>query len=295
MKKIIAFIIIAAITLSCFMSINVGAADDFGKAEAEALLIEAYQRFILMQDGITYADVPFLKEDYVGAQAPDVPREHRVDIEYIYSSRGEIYLPNYSFGEIFSPVTDIRFNTMEKCYAYAGEVFTEDWARIIVDYNRNDTTGVMEAFRPATPEGELDAFESYSPDDNITLAESEYWKDLQVVATYGYNDSDLTRRLYSVGEFSKTGDTATLKVVMRELEHYVAYHFYDKEVTFKRTADGWRVSGGSFFEDMMFRYWKAENPLTSDSTPVTAAIMGTVAVISLALPVAFYKKRRRVA
>lgn len=295
MKKIIAFIIIAAITLSCFMSINVGAADDFGKAEAEALLIEAYQRFILMQDGITYADVPFLKEDYVGAQGPDIPREHMVDIEYITSSRGEIYLPSYSFGEVFHPVTDPRFDTMEKCYAYASEVFTEDWARIIVDYNRNDGTGKLEAFRPATPEGMLDAFERPSPDDNITLGESEYWKDLKVVAPYGYNDSDLTYRLYSIGDFSRNGDTATLKVVMRRLEHYVAYHFYDQEVTFKKTADGWRVSGGSFFEGMMFRGWKTKNPLTSDETPVTVAILGTVAVISLAIPVAFYKKKQRVA
>lgn len=91
--------------------------------------------------------------------------------------------------------------------------------------------------------------------------------------------------------------TASLDVVFSYIDHNNGLEkaYLDKEVSFEKTAAGRRVSGGSFFETMMFRFWEVENPLTSDSPPVTIAILGTVAVISLALPVVIYKRRRRAA
>ena len=62
-------------------------------------------------------------------------------------------------------------------------------------------------------------------------------------------------------------------------------------VEFTKTADGWRVSGGTVFDVIRGE----RNPNTSDSTVPAIAILGTIAVVSLALPIVIYKKRRRVA
>ena len=91
--------------------------------------------------------------------------------------------------------------------------------------------------------------------------------------------------------------TASLDVVFSYIDRNNGLEkaYLDKEVTFEKTAAGRRVSGGSFFETMMFRWWEVENALTSDSTVPAVAILGTVAVIFLALPVVIYKRKRRAA
>lgn len=86
-------------------------------------------------------------------------------------------------------------------------------------------------------------------------------------------------------------------------------------VEFVKTEAGWRISGDVFntilhnvgrtgkLEGPYRKYligewndgeWAYINPNTSDSTVPAVAILGTVAVISLALPIVIYKKRRRV-
>lgn len=65
MKKIISLIVISVMLLSALV-MNVGAADEaFTKEAAEALLIEGYQRWTLIQERVITDNGKYLKEDEI--------------------------------------------------------------------------------------------------------------------------------------------------------------------------------------------------------------------------------------
>ena len=85
---------------------------------------------------------------------------------------------------------------------------------------------------------------------------------------------------------------------------------YEKEVTFVKTADGWRISGGSFFDILMLEEkeitvamkvangtltaeeaYGVANPNTSDQTSV---IIDLLALSGLALACVPAVKRRKI-
>ena len=65
-------------------------------------------------------------------------------------------------------------------------------------------------------------------------------------------------------------------------------------VEFTKTADGWRVSGGTAFEVMLEDREPNFNPSTGDTSSYTAPALTVAAIISVALPVTLLRKRRRV-
>ena len=68
---------------------------------------------------------------------------------------------------------------------------------------------------------------------------------------------------------------------------------YFETVEFTKTADGWRVSGGTAFKVLLGG--KANrNPSTGDTSSYTAPTLTVAAIISVALPVTLLRKRRRV-
>jgi len=64
-------------------------------------------------------------------------------------------------------------------------------------------------------------------------------------------------------------------------------------VEFTKTADGWRVSGGTAFEVMLGD--REPNPNTGDPSAIAIPALTAAAVISLALPVGIMRRRRRYA
>ena len=268
MKKIITFIIIATLTLSCLMNINVGAEETFGKAEAEALLIEAYQRYMLTQNCEICAEDQYLKDDYIEKEytGPRIPLSDSGEWEYALSSKG---IPYKSGSPLFTPVQDPRFDTMEKCYSYMGEVFTEDWAKLIIDVHRNSSPqNIRETFR--TSKGGLICY--YDPEEKppvVPFEQDPNWKHIKVVYNFGETGiGDMWRQLKSIGDFHLNGDTATLDVVFACVnpENALQWEYHDKEVTFEKTSAGWRVSGGSFFEAMHLYNFNGQNPFDHELT-----------------------------
>lgn len=249
MKRIIAFAIILTLAFSCLISINIVASDDFGKAEAEALLIEAYQRYMLTQNLETSSEDKYLKDDYIGKQdtTPKIPMADSGEWEYETSSKGT----PYKTAQYFVPATDSRFDTMAKCYAYMEEVFTEDWAKLIVDVHRTSTSNqIRETFRTSEG-GILYYYEPGEREASVPFEQDPNWKNVKVVHHYVVSTGDMWRQLKSIGDFKLNGNTASLDVVITIMNpDKYEWNDYNKGVTFEKTAAGWRVSGGSFFEEM---------------------------------------------
>ncbi len=114
------------------------------------------------------------------------------------------------------------------------------------------------------------------------------------------------------GEFSVSGSTAKLGVYVKQRIYKDQYEqindkenleyggtekngdvFYYKKVKttveFENTANGWRVSGGDFFE-VFESLAKVDNPSTGSPTPIYLALAG--AAVLCALPVV--KRKRRI-
>lgn len=93
------------------------------------------------------------------------------------------------------------------------------------------------------------------------------------------------------------GDKASINLIIERLGTPEIEHYISLPVNYVKTSEGWKLSDivVDNFKGSNWREYEIENPLTSDPTVVTVAILGTVVVISLALPVVIYKRRRRAA
>lgn len=266
MKKIFSLIIITVMLLSA-LAMNVGAADEFTKEAAEALLIEGYQRWTLIQEGVITDNGKYLKEDEI-----KVDSKLQTLTKFNVKGDGSAY-KRADIAETldYVPVTDERFDTMDKCYAYLEQIFTDDMSKGIVERNAYIMGDYVESIRLS------DGGKLFSPSKNVY----EDWEDGKVMILYAHKPSDPIHMLDSIGEFTVSGDTAKLTVtaLSRELHSYndapenaidvfpgAEQNFkesvflvpYEEEVTFVKTAEGWRISGGSFFE----RHALVENSLT---------------------------------
>lgn len=266
MKKTIV-IIILCISFFCY-PINVFAStDSFTKEAAEALLIEGYQRWTLIQERVITDNGKYLKEDEI-----KVDSKLQTLTKFNVKGDGSAY-KRADIAETldYVPVTDERFDTMDKCYAYLEQIFTADMSRGIVERNAYIMGDYVESIRLS------DGGKLFSPSKNVY----EDWEDGKVMILYAHKPSDPIHMLDSMGEFTVSGDTAKLTVtaLSRELHSYndvpenaidifpgseqyfkesVFWVPYEEEVIFVKTADGWRISGGSFFE----RHALGENSLT---------------------------------
>ena len=307
MKKLFSMIIITVMLLSA-LAMNVGAADDFTKEAAEALLIEGYQRWTLIQEGVITDNGKYLKEDEI-----KVDSKLQTLTKFNVKGDGSAY-KRADIAETldYVPVTDERFDTMDKCYAYLEQIFTADMSKGIVERNAYIMGDYVESIRLS------DGGKLFSPSQNVY----EDWEDGKVMILYAHKPSDPIHMLDSIGEFTVSGDTAKLTVtaLSRELHSYndvpenaidvfpgAEQNFkesvflvpYEEEVTFVKTAEGWRISGGSFFE----RHALGENSLTlgmkrylglipnPNTGDETAIIIALHALSGLALAVVPRKRR----
>ena len=316
MKKVLCiFLIVCFVTLS--LSTNVMAADEFTREEAESLVVEGYNRIMLIYFGYidSFGSInagKYLREDSIKG---DIVFKTAM-LTYYTSIDGEKYSP-WPLTDDHEWVTDERFDTMEKCYAYTESVFVKKLARNIIDVNPycyiSWHGAPVECFRP-------------SEGGKIRYNDSDEWVDSESgKVVYCYTAADYLTNfggydiLDDIGELTVTGNTASIKVTIALEESYpdnkpkpnvgvvvgpslepghTVYKIpYEKEVTFTKTSEGWRISGGSFFEYIMFERsgwsrWK--NPSTGDTSSYTVPALTVAAIISVALPVTLLRKRRRV-
>ena len=327
MKKLFSMIIITVILLSS-LAMNVGAADTFTKEDAEKLLIEGYQRMMLVYYGhieeYSGEDAyKYLKADTIKGEA----LFKKNSISFTTSAEGEKYYAEVADGHIL--VTDERFETMEKAYAYTGAVFEETLAKKIIDENphaeywKKFGGAPVESLRPS--DGGMICYEG-----SDKYVEYEKGKVVAYAFASTHTQSGILEEiLKSVGDLTVSGDTATMKVgvEVREVHPanakvpdgareipalldpgYVAYMVpYEKEVTFVKTADGWRISGGSFFDILMLEEkestvamkvaggiltieeaYGVSTPNTGDKTAIIIALLALSG-----LAVAFVPRKRR--
>ena len=323
--------IIITVMLLSALAMNAGAADDFTKEAAEALLIEGYQRMMLVYYGhigeYSGEDAyKYLKADTIKGEG--LFKKH--SISYTASAEGEKYYAEVADGHIL--VTDERFDTMEKSYAYTGAVFEETLAKKIIDENPHAEYWKKFGGAPV---------ESLRPSDGgmIWYEGSDKWVEYEKgkVVAYAFASTHtqsgiLEEILKSVGDLTVSGDTATMKVgvEVREVHPanakipdgareipalldpgYVAYMVpYEKEVTFVKTADGWRISGGSFFDILMLEEkettvamkvaggmltaeeaYGVANPNTGDETAILIALLVLSGLALVCVPAV---KRRKI-
>ena len=120
------------------------------------------------------------------------------------------------------------------------------------------------------------------------------------------------------GKFKVNGDSATLNLDIRVLEdRYLGiFYFCNTSVEFKNTENGWKVSGGEYFDwyvasrylgypnfiDFAYKYSFTNDedereevilrPATGDEYAYKIPALTVAALISVALPVSLLKKRR---
>ena len=320
MKKLIISILIITLLLSS-MAFNINAAPELTQKQAEELLIAAYQRWYMFQwGGTTNPDIGVLKSD------GGLLEEDYIKLEEDFSFRG--FFDKRSDGTSFKysstpekldyvPITDPRFNTMDKCYAYLEEAFTDEWAYKILNlhwYRGQYGNGERYEIIRLSNGGKL--YNRYGDDSSF-----EPLEDGLLMMLYDIAPGCTMMDIEDIGTLTVSGNTAKIEVTarIRESHRYDSVPPgskdlyppltpedigkesstflvpYDMYINFEYTQSGWRVSGGTFFDTFMNRWAEPnKNPNTSDPTVPAVAILGTVAVISLALPVVvIYKRRRR--
>ncbi len=263
------------------------------KEEAEELLIEGYNRMWLFYCGRTISGDSFkhkyLREDKI--ELGDGDGYYSV-ILFETTTTG-VPLPQDINGA-YRVVTDERFNTLDKCYDYINKIFTDDISQSAVTENRFIGTPLFEKY---------ETFRLSDGGKILKRGETE-WKPLEpgkvVYASMPTMGQAPMCRLKSIGEFTANANTANLEV--EGLSAYGGTNIpltCNMNVTFQNTPKGWRISGGSFIEALMFtpeglEYFKNEyfkNPSTSSPTPIYLALAGA-ALVGVCLPVVKRKRRR---
>jgi len=301
-----------AIILICVLIVNtliVSAAPSLTSDQAKDLLIEAYQRFRMIQNGITDpAESKYLKKDYIKVNS-------KLQLCTIFEEKGDgskyndIELPEKLD---YVPITDERFNTIEKCYDYLEEIYTDHWANLLIKKNYMQSTNKDSVESIRLSNGGKFYENQYNGENTATF---ELWENGIPMILYANSSMYYSKDLYEIGAFNLNGSEATLKVILTKLEflrcdeklpegavpkfplyegQQEAYYLipFERTVTFLYTSKGWRISGGTFFEDMLNI---DSNPTTGDPTAIAIPALTAAAVISLAVPVGIMRRRRRYA
>ncbi len=312
--------------LSQCVNISVFAENEFSFDEANQILIEAYNRTNLIYRGYTLSsDDRFFRDDRIELAvtevnvAPSATGEVCMAHKYVYdeSFTGEKYIGGRTYN--FYEVADSRFDTMEKCYAYIGDVFSERLSKLIIDRNGYDLYP-MECFRPREGGFEIIHGEKFGGDLIPTtpgkVMYMERWRHLEFRPNTKKPWDRRGVSLISADSLSVKGDYAVLTVTALVKETTIRLHetnllnLYEKklEVLFTKTNNGWKIFGGSFIELLINPYITtigrdikpvllpnemeiSESPSTGDASPAVVGL-ALAALVSLAAP--FVVKRRRV-
>ena len=268
MKKIISIFIIAVLIISSLL-INVSASEEsFTKEQAIELVQRAYDNVMFTQYRIIYYYFA-PEEKFVLGEAH--PEESHLEIYYgepgtndsflYYSELKPVLLEN---GNTLSTVDDIkkwiRVNFVDELVERVMSKKTRLGDKCVPSFRMSDEGKLLFNTRVGVallfPPCELTAFKSFRVDGNNAIMN------------------------VTLGEASLTPPD-------------FAPTLSNETVEFTKTADGWRVSGGTAFEVMLGDREPNSNPNTGDTSSVIVPTLTVAALISVALPVGIMRKRRR--
>ena len=320
MKKLLSVLFISVMLLSA-LAMNVGAADEaFTYAEAKAIFADAYSRIMLSQYGEYYVpnDDGTETNETTNGNLPGTVKITTVDggsISVDKNMKGEPFVNNTSgfankeiYNEVVIETPDGKISSYDKMLEYIREVYTDEYAAEVVEIS------------------------GYAGVDVYRGDSGKLYKHIGTYALDGVTGG-LNHFAGYVEGLEVNGDVATMKVILRTHEvlkidgehpegaEYTGikaaakgYGFYwvtyEKTVTFKKTSDGWRISGGSFFDTILKKEkeftvgmkvaggiltieeaYGVSNPNTSDPTAILVALL---ALSGLALACVPAVKRRKI-
>lgn len=278
MKKIISSIIIVVLLMGLCTTNTFAAQDALTKKDAILLLEDAYRMMILGQCGYYPYDLDaFEDRDYTDGNE-GFEQNYEVAIKRTESASGEKYPRSEIYWIIKQPLSPFyeEFATIEKIKSAAKKCFTEKISQRVLMTRR---------IKPDGSENFSHLVDTYFENENSEL--------FMFASICPYDFWNMF--LYSYGAFKCTGDTAKLFVTVWKNEPPLFPDIYSEEtVEFTKTADGWRVSGGTAFEVMLEDREPNRNPSTGDASSYTVPALTVAAIISVALPVTLLRKRRRV-
>ena len=285
MKKIISLIVISVMLLSA-LAMNVGAAEEFSREDAEKLFTDAFSCYVALQESkFVY--------DRVSAEVEFDTNSH-ITIEYTLNYDGvaksffdtatkvkKIIIGGKEYG--INNISDI--NSLIEVYYVPGyyDVFTK---------GQNFLQGKVSLFYEGTDKG-VYCISDIGEEGLIYLKDEK--------------GSPL-----SFGEFNVNGDKATLNVrakIMFGGTVKTESYFFEAPVEFLRTEKGWRVSGGAMVEIIsrqtdykpyVYKHLRydpdtdvfTEIPLSPNTSDPTAIIIALLALSGVALVVVPRKRRK---
>jgi len=271
MRKILSLIIAVLLTIGLCTISAFASEDTLTKDEAILLVQDAYRMMRLGQHGILHNDLTIITSIY------DI-FYHGEEVIFIdTSASGEKYYEpeRYRKAIPFSG-SDLyeEFNSLNKIRNKISAVFTESMTDRMLKV-KEDNPNCTELFY----------IDSYREDENSELLISQ---EVGEPMQYPY-------LLYAYNHFEASKNTAKMIITLKRKTHVVVEPTtYPKEtVEFTKTADGWRVSGGTAFEVMLGD--REPNPNTGDPSAIAIPALAVSALVSLAVPVGIMRRRRRYA
>ena len=120
MKKLIISILLITLLLSS-MAFNINAAPELTQKQAEELLIAAYHRWFMFQWGSTLTSGYILKSEGGFLEEDGIDVDADLQARTLFEKKGDGSSYKYASTPTmldYVPITDPRFNTLEKCYDY---------------------------------------------------------------------------------------------------------------------------------------------------------------------------------
>ncbi len=293
-KVVMSFVLLFSMVTVIFPPVS-SAESELTVEKAQNMLIDGYNRIRMMyQPKKTKYSSPYLSfEDSIKGEL-NFSNESGVIkgySKYLLDKPGNDTPPIGSAE--YLKIEDERFNTIEKCYEYFNEIFTSEFFDAINTYRG--------------PTGSSDPIEVLRTSENMKMLvdiNPEIWVGMDGNSTmllWIIANGEFGIELHEIKDLTVNGNSAVMNVVGYTVKNPIdgELEFKDATVIFCNTKDGWKISGGTFFEYLLgikiaSTYEEIEsysNPSTGSPTPIYLTLAG--AALLSALPVVLGKRKIR--
>ena len=300
MKKFLSLILMFTFLLSiCLVSVGAeSTVGDLTQDMAEELAFEAYKTLSIFSRGV-YVPISYEPSAYMIALLNEYSIYHTttVEISFSESSDGTKYMkaPSYSkfltgayFPEGWEDKHHYHNHKLDREFdAFFGNISdVKKYMRkyFIEEVINNYLSSVVSFYDYIEDQVKSERHEFFRMSDSGELL----IKNMNSIEN-GYYDW-----ICEFGELTVQGEHAKINLAFCR-SRYAYRNISNETIEFTKTSDGWRVSGGTAFEVMLGERKPNTNPNTGDTASVTVPTLTVAALVSLALPVAILRKRRRCA